>query len=98
MYRRRPGGVILPAAFPFLIWGAILMDATSSPATVTKRNSSSVLPSDWHDRLFRGITRLFAYAVLAIVVAILISLLVEALPALRKFGFGFLTSTECNRG
>ena len=72
------------------------MDATSSPVTVAKRNRSSVLPSDWHDRLFRGITRLFAYAVLAIVAAILISLLVEALPAFRKFGFGFLTSTEWN--
>ncbi len=72
------------------------MDATSSPLTVTEKTKPSLLPSDWHDRLFRGVTRLFAYAVLAVVAAILFSLLEEALPALKKFGFGFLSSTEWN--
>lgn len=55
-----------------------------------------VLPTDWADRLFRGMTRSFAYLVLIIVAAILISLIVGAWPALQKFGFGFLTSTEWN--
>lgn len=48
------------------------------------------------DRIFRGATRLFAIFVLAVVIGIVISLLVGAYPALKKFGFGFLTSTEWN--
>jgi len=48
------------------------------------------------DRIFRGSTRLFALLVLASVIAILISLVVGAYPALKKFGFGFLFSTEWN--
>jgi phosphate transport system permease protein len=72
------------------------MDATTTPLAVADNKKTSFLPSDWHDRLFRGVTRFFALVVLAIVVAIMISLLVEALPALRKFGFSFLTSTEWN--
>jgi len=73
------------------------MDSSSSPlAVAAEKPKTRILPSDWHDRLFRGVTRFFAFAVLAIVLAILISLLAEALPALRKFGFGFLTSAEWN--
>ena len=55
-----------------------------------------LLPTDWHDRAFRGITRFFALAVLGTVLAMVISLFEGAWPALEKFGFGFLTSTEWN--
>ncbi len=49
------------------------------------------------DRLFRGATLFFAVAVLSILAAILLSLLVGSLPALRKFGFfSFLVSREWN--
>jgi len=49
------------------------------------------------DGLFRGATLAFALAVLAILAAILFSLFVGGLPALRKFGFfGFLGSREWN--
>ncbi len=54
------------------------------------------LPTDWSDRLFRGATRFFAYFILIIVGAILVSLFVGAWPALRKFGFGFFGSTDWN--
>jgi len=54
------------------------------------------LPTDWADRLFRGMARSFAYFVLIIVAAILVSLIVGAWPALQKFGFGFLVSTDWN--
>ncbi|HXZ96397.1 MAG TPA: phosphate ABC transporter permease subunit PstC [Burkholderiales bacterium] len=45
------------------------------------------------DLVFLNTTRLFAFLVLALLLAILISLLVSSLPAMRAFGFGFLTST-----
>jgi phosphate transport system permease protein len=48
------------------------------------------------DRLFRGMTLLFALAVFAILVAILVSLLYGSLPAWRTFGLGFLGSREWN--
>lgn len=56
----------------------------------------SSLPTDWSDRLFRGTTRFFAYFVLLIVAAILMSLIIGAWPALSKFGFGFLGSKQWN--
>lgn len=48
------------------------------------------------DKLFYQSTRIFAWAVLVVIIAILVSLFVGAAPALRKFGFGFLTSTAWN--
>ncbi|MCO6440475.1 MAG: phosphate ABC transporter permease subunit PstC [Nitrococcus mobilis] len=48
------------------------------------------------DRLFAYTTRLFAGVVLALVLAISVALLAGAWPAIRKFGFGFLTSAEWN--
>jgi phosphate transport system permease protein len=46
--------------------------------------------------LFKNITRASAFIVFAMVIAILVSLWLGALPALQKFGPGFLTSTEWN--
>jgi phosphate transport system permease protein len=46
------------------------------------------------DLVFLNTTRLFALVVLALLLAILVSLLVGSLPAMRAFGFGFLTSTD----
>ncbi len=63
-----------------------------SPASASRLK----LPSDWQDRLFRGVTRLFAILVLATVIAIFVSLCVEAWPAITKFGPGFLTNTSWN--
>lgn len=48
------------------------------------------------DTLFRGTTRFFALFVLAVVIAILITLTIGAWPAMQKFGFGFLVSKEWN--
>ena len=48
------------------------------------------------DRVFSGATRLTAVIVFASVIGILVSLLIGAYPALQKFGFGFLFSTEWN--
>ena len=46
------------------------------------------------DRLFLGITFSFAALVLVGLAAILVSLVIEAWPALREFGFGFVTGTR----
>jgi len=48
------------------------------------------------DSLFKNLTRLSAFTVFAMVIAILVSLWLAALPALHKFGPGFLTSTQWN--
>lgn len=48
------------------------------------------------DRGFRMATVVFAVLVLLIITAILLTLLSGAMPALQKFGLGFLTSKEWN--
>ncbi|MDZ4202193.1 MAG: phosphate ABC transporter permease subunit PstC [Gallionella sp.] len=46
------------------------------------------------DLLFRSLTRVSAFAVLALLVAIIASLVVGSMPAINAFGFGFLTSSD----
>ena len=48
------------------------------------------------DLLFRNLTRLAAFAVLALLAAIIGSLVVGSMPAINAFGFGFLTSSAWN--
>ena len=48
------------------------------------------------DKLFYHGTRLCALAVLLVIVAIIISLISGALPAIKKFGLGFISSTDWN--
>src|SRR5690348_187007 len=46
------------------------------------------------DALFRNLTRFFAFAVFSLLAAILVSLVVGSMPAIRKFGVGFLASAQ----
>src|SRR5574343_1760207 len=46
------------------------------------------------DSAFRLATRFFAFLVLAMLIGILISLLIGAMPSIKHFGLGFLTSTD----
>ncbi|MEZ5741377.1 MAG: phosphate ABC transporter permease subunit PstC [Burkholderiaceae bacterium] len=48
----------------------------------------------FQDRLFQGITFAFAMVVLLSLVGILVSLVIEAWPAIREYGPGFLVSTD----
>jgi phosphate transport system permease protein len=48
------------------------------------------------DALFRMLTRLAALAVLGILGGVIISLIIGSLPALREFGFSFLTEQRWN--
>ena len=46
------------------------------------------------DLLFRNLTRVSAFGVLLLLAAIIGSLVVGSMPAIREFGFGFLTSSD----
>jgi phosphate transport system permease protein len=46
------------------------------------------------DLLFRNLTRVSAFGVLALLAAIIGSLVLGSMPAIRAFGFGFLTSSD----
>ncbi len=48
------------------------------------------------DILFRNVTRLSAFAVLALLIGIIISLVIGSKLSIDAFGFGFLTSSEWN--
>ena len=48
------------------------------------------------DILCRNVTRLSAFAVLALLLAIIVSLIMGSMPAIHAFGFGFLFSSEWN--
>jgi len=48
------------------------------------------------DLLFKNITRFFAFLVLLLLAGITISLFIGSLPAIRKFGFGFIFNAEWN--
>lgn len=51
---------------------------------------------NWPDILFRVITRLSAFSVLLLLAAIIISLVIGSMPAIKAFGFNFLSSSEWN--
>ncbi len=48
------------------------------------------------DRTFAGLTLFFALLVVAVLVGILITLNLDAMPAIRKFGIGFFAGTAWN--
>ena len=48
------------------------------------------------DLIFRAVTRFFAFLVLAILLGIIVSLVAGSLPAMQRFGFGFLIDSEWN--
>ncbi|MDR3566776.1 MAG: phosphate ABC transporter permease subunit PstC [Syntrophobacteraceae bacterium] len=48
------------------------------------------------DLVFKNITRFFAFLVLLLMAAIIVSLFIGALPAIRKFGFGFIGNAAWN--
>ena len=59
-------------------------------------NSIQTSRGAWPDKLFRGATNVAAVIVFSVVLGALIALFIGAHPALHKFGFGFLISSEWN--
>jgi len=48
------------------------------------------------DRIFANLTLFFALVIVAILLGLVIILSKDAMPSIRQFGFGFLTSTDWN--
>jgi phosphate transport system permease protein len=63
-------------------------------ATATKALAAVMRRQRFQDFLFHKVTLLFALAVLAVLVGIIISLIVGAMPAFREFGLSFITTVE----
>ena len=59
---------------------------------------ASLKRQTFFDLSFRNLTRVCAFAVLTLLVAIIASLMVGSLPAIHAFGFGFLTSSDLDPG
>jgi len=70
------------------------MDITQSHSAPTRQALKIAKLQRVQDFLFQRITQFFALAVLIALVGILISLTINAWPALRTFGPGFFFSTE----
>jgi phosphate transport system permease protein len=66
----------------------------AQPAWVSRANALRRLRLT--DEVFFQVTRFAAYFVLVLLAAIIVSLAIGATPALREFGFGFLTSQRWN--
>ncbi len=63
---------------------------------ISTSNSKKMRRQHLEDVLFRGTTRFFAVGVLALLGAIMISLLIGALPAMHRFGIAFLWNQSWN--
>ncbi len=46
------------------------------------------------DYLFKGITVIFAFSILLIIALMVVEMVRESLPAIRKFGFGYINSSD----
>ncbi len=55
-------------------------------------HSARIRSQQWQDWLFRNLTRLAAFAVLALLTAIMASLVIGSMPSIKAFGLGFLFS------
>jgi phosphate transport system permease protein len=73
----------LPQAAP-----AVSMSTRVTEASLTRQHRLDIL--------FRYTTQGFAFLVLALLAGIMLSLVIGAAPAMKTFGFGFLTSSEWN--
>ncbi len=70
---------------------AVPIQADVSPDVASRLKRGTLL-----DRVFHRATIVFAVLVLLIIVGIILTLFIGALPAIEKFGFGFLASTQWN--
>lgn len=66
----------------------------SEISTHTIDASTNMRKQKFQDALFHKVTFSFALTVLLVLVAIVISLIYGALPAMKEFGFGFITTIE----
>jgi phosphate transport system permease protein len=67
------------------------MTAQNPSPSVTKPRSDT---ERFLDRGFLWLTRFFAFAIAAVLLAIAIQVLIQSMPAIQKFGLGFITNQE----
>ena len=72
------------------------MSTSEEQAATAATLARKLRQQKWQDALFRNSTLGFALLVLALLAAIIGSLLMGAYPAFAEFGLGFFTSTEWN--
>ena len=68
--------------------------ATSQPRVVSQKERNHARKQRWQDFLFHKLTLSFALTVFLVLAGILVALLYGAMPALREFGPGFITTIE----
>jgi phosphate transport system permease protein len=75
-----------------------IIDALPPRAVASVDNMPDPHPKSvgFQDRFFRWLTRFFAVLVLVILAGILVSLVYGSLPAMQRFGFGFLVDSTWN--
>jgi phosphate transport system permease protein len=93
---------VVPGQIP-LPWEGNFRAMPNGTEVLAGRNAMPKEISDLHlgvcslpDLLFKYITRFFAFLVLLLMAGIMLSLLIGSLPAIRKFGFGFISSAAWN--
>ena len=69
-------------------------DRRMERATPGSRPPERRVVAPWADRLFSWLTHGAAWLTLLLLVGIIVSLVVGAMPAIREFGLGFLTSAQ----
>src|SRR5438128_6755999 len=76
----------------------LIIDAPSpvAKASAAKMPNPKQKSVQLQDAIFRLVARFFAFMVLVILLAIIGSLIHGSLPAIERFGPGFLVSTEWN--
>ncbi len=71
-----------------------MIDSTQSYSAPTSKALRIAKIQRLQDFLFHGVTQFFAVSVLIALLGIIISLVINAAPALREFGFGFFFTQE----
>jgi phosphate transport system permease protein len=79
-------------ALPYLAGAPPAPGKVAGARTPDPRNRAVAL----QDLLFRSVARFFASLVLVILLGIIVSLVFGSLPSIRKFGLGFIFSSEWN--
>ncbi len=71
-----------------------ISDDVSEDQSMVLRMAGVMRRQQWQDFLFHKLTFTFALFVLIVLVGIIASLFIDALPAMREFGFAFVTTVE----
>jgi phosphate transport system permease protein len=65
-----------------------------SLSAVSSRIKSSLFNKNLGDLVFENTTRLFAVVVLGLILVMAYEMVIQSIPSMKEFGFGFISSTE----